>query len=378
MGALPNELSDYIVDFLHDDRQSLKSCSLTCRSWYPAARFHLYDRVYLSSPAAACTLQELLHESPYVGQFTQHLVMAKVAPQATPDPHKDNGQEPALRTWEPLFSALPNVHQLGISWLEIDIAFQSALLHNFVQTTELTLQYCRFPSFGGFASVLHSFPSLQQCTLRGISWETSPELLLSDPVEERAAHICIKNLTLGRDLDLQLLVEWLLQEHICDELESISACLAYESDAIMLGELLRVSAPTLKHVELDWYCSSYRDVRLPFEFTLAGCANLETLSLHCPIALGATVPWVNALLADVNPAKLESVALDIRLLGTLFGLNWARLEGTLLQDTFTSLSKVAVKVTAWHTATEYMDDIPAFVRCHLPQLHSRNILQYIK
>ena len=130
-------------------------------------------------------------------------------------------------------------------------------------------------------------------------------------------------------------------------------------------------------VRRDGWLTVTADVRLPFEFTLAGCANLETLTLHCPIALGSTVPWVNALLADVNPAKLESVALDIRLLGTLFALNWARMEGILLQETFKSLSNVAVKVAAWRTATEYMDDIGAFVRCHLPQLHSRNMLQYI-
>ncbi|KAG7447428.1 uncharacterized protein BT62DRAFT_892499 [Guyanagaster necrorhizus] len=40
----PPELCDRFIDFLHDDRKALKECSLVCRAWIPASRFHLFER----------------------------------------------------------------------------------------------------------------------------------------------------------------------------------------------------------------------------------------------------------------------------------------------------------------------------------------------
>lgn len=43
--SLPLELIDFSIDFLHADMQSLSACSLVCRSWVPATRFHLFGSV---------------------------------------------------------------------------------------------------------------------------------------------------------------------------------------------------------------------------------------------------------------------------------------------------------------------------------------------
>ena len=48
--SLPEELLDYIVDFLNGDRVTLKCCSLACKSWVPRARRHLYDFVLFHAP----------------------------------------------------------------------------------------------------------------------------------------------------------------------------------------------------------------------------------------------------------------------------------------------------------------------------------------
>ncbi|KAL4250302.1 hypothetical protein ABKN59_003150 [Abortiporus biennis] len=40
--SLPQNIIDRIIDFLHDDRYSLKSCSLVSRSWLDTSRYHLY------------------------------------------------------------------------------------------------------------------------------------------------------------------------------------------------------------------------------------------------------------------------------------------------------------------------------------------------
>ena len=39
------EIVDIIIDYLHDDFNTLKCCSLVCHAWLPASRFHLFDVV---------------------------------------------------------------------------------------------------------------------------------------------------------------------------------------------------------------------------------------------------------------------------------------------------------------------------------------------
>ncbi|KAJ7458832.1 hypothetical protein B0H11DRAFT_184750 [Mycena galericulata] len=60
--ALPRELCDFVVDYLHAERASLGACALVCRAWVPASRFHLFERISLSGDEgrAAAHLNELL------------------------------------------------------------------------------------------------------------------------------------------------------------------------------------------------------------------------------------------------------------------------------------------------------------------------------
>ncbi|KAH9949719.1 hypothetical protein B0H21DRAFT_87391 [Amylocystis lapponica] len=39
---VPSELSDRIIDFLWDTPVALRACSLTCRTWLPSSRFHMF------------------------------------------------------------------------------------------------------------------------------------------------------------------------------------------------------------------------------------------------------------------------------------------------------------------------------------------------
>ncbi|KAK0436760.1 hypothetical protein EV421DRAFT_1830786 [Armillaria borealis] len=41
----PPELFDRFIDFLHHDNEALKACSLVCRAWIPASRFHLFEKI---------------------------------------------------------------------------------------------------------------------------------------------------------------------------------------------------------------------------------------------------------------------------------------------------------------------------------------------
>ena len=44
---VPAELTDIVVDLLHDDEESLATCALVCKGWLPAARYHLFRELLL-------------------------------------------------------------------------------------------------------------------------------------------------------------------------------------------------------------------------------------------------------------------------------------------------------------------------------------------
>ncbi|KIP02383.1 hypothetical protein PHLGIDRAFT_79196, partial [Phlebiopsis gigantea 11061_1 CR5-6] len=45
MHPLAQELVDHIIDFLHNDPATLRSCTLVAHTWLPSSRFHLFSRV---------------------------------------------------------------------------------------------------------------------------------------------------------------------------------------------------------------------------------------------------------------------------------------------------------------------------------------------
>ncbi|KAJ7117716.1 CNH domain-containing protein [Mycena epipterygia] len=56
--ALPTEIFERIIDFLHADKNALISCSTVCRSWFPTSRYHLYTLL----PIIPVSLREGCHK----------------------------------------------------------------------------------------------------------------------------------------------------------------------------------------------------------------------------------------------------------------------------------------------------------------------------
>ncbi|KAJ7656261.1 CNH domain-containing protein [Mycena polygramma] len=40
--VFPIEIFEWIIDFLHRDKNTLVACSMVCRNWFPTSRYHLY------------------------------------------------------------------------------------------------------------------------------------------------------------------------------------------------------------------------------------------------------------------------------------------------------------------------------------------------
>ena len=73
---MPPELTDRIVDFLHDDQATLQCCSLTCRSWLATVRYHLYYAISLENIRLSRAFASLLNRAPSLGRYVREMNLA--------------------------------------------------------------------------------------------------------------------------------------------------------------------------------------------------------------------------------------------------------------------------------------------------------------
>ena len=66
---------DVIIDHLHDDIQSLRACSLVCKSWTRSSRFHLFSTLTVSRLSA---VERLLKSAPAIIPFIRHLHLRRL------------------------------------------------------------------------------------------------------------------------------------------------------------------------------------------------------------------------------------------------------------------------------------------------------------
>ncbi|KAJ7302204.1 hypothetical protein DFH08DRAFT_905750 [Mycena albidolilacea] len=180
--SLPQELLDTILDNLHDDYPSLKSCALAARTFVASARIHAFRRVEilppkdpLSSPNPCQRFHELLTSSPHIASLVQELTIVLVNSETNYDLEGDSLDDrrvPWVMADQTLSLVLPQLDLKRISitedlqrrwnpggrysmnWDSMDRRLRSALMNKF------------------------SSPRLEAVHLRGIVVE-SPRQLLS-------------------------------------------------------------------------------------------------------------------------------------------------------------------------------------------------------
>jgi len=338
MPTVPPELSDYIVDYLHDDPRSLAACCLTCRDWLPSARYHLFSSIVLHSAQSCEAFARLLEPSPHLGFYVRELNLTKLGAKTQVGSPKAEKHLPSIMT------RLQLVQTLGVSLLDMG-NFVDSSVEFCTSVTELQIQYCAFASFEDFLQTFSSLPRLENLTLRGVSW-TSRHL---EPRPRPATIPKLRTLVLGRDLDLSTLVEFILLGSHHNDITNLSACCTSDEDASSIGALLEVQGAFLKHLDIEWNpCrTGVNAVFLPNILPVQQCTNLETLSLRCAISDDISIPWVTSLLSDIQSNHITNIAIEIRLLGSLDALDWTSMVQILCESKYRHLQSINFKVAVW-------------------------------
>lgn len=162
--SLPQELVDYVIDFLYDDPVSLSSCSLVSRAWVDESRCHLWHKITftaITSPLIARpSLDEFVsclsgppsvnHGHRHPGHFIQHFSLKK---------------------------------DKVLKFAKVDIALLFSVLASLPTLKSLSLIYIRFILSQPIDTLPQPFVSLERLYMEGVFSED----LVGDEIRPAAA-----------------------------------------------------------------------------------------------------------------------------------------------------------------------------------------------
>lgn len=381
---IPPEIYDYVIDFVHDDEQTLKCCSLVSRAWIPSSQYHIFRHVRLHAPhpgenSGCRRLSVVLDQAPHLASYVTKVSILDNDPRI--------GKWVATDDYFPiLLGKLSNLCNLdilvqpttwneGTRWLDDTIPTISSPIP-LPSLTELTLRKLFFHHPVDLLLVINSCPLLKIFILDAPQFP--PESMTPNAVyrnhkqffESIQDKIQLTTLSLGAE---SLITGCLIHPLSPVDLTSIRHLTLQIPDHFSNYALLLQNMPSLVHLEMqmmpsgtfvvyiDCAIADYDNLTVDFDkhwslsnpIDLSYNPLLETLILEVRIMLDRhdPLPWLHSLFSTVQPDNCLS---EICLVSTidmpppyltipvyersLFG--WRRIDRLLTSETFAPLQRL--------------------------------------
>lgn len=237
MKRFPSELEDTVIDFSYDDLATLASCSLVCRDWVPASRYHMFSAILLTAQNAQAFLELISHST------TIAPLVCDVELRFTPDCSMMHLQIPSI------LMRLPHTTHLTLCPKRNEVVrplCTSSLAHAVLSLPLVHLKFdfrSRFESLQQIIDCVVLCPQLESLEVGG-SWMKTEEFS-APPSMPRKLH----TLTLTCDLDNFL--TWFMA--LDDEMPVIQHLFLYhivQREIDTVARYLRTAGPSLQHLTL--------------------------------------------------------------------------------------------------------------------------------
>ena len=167
MPILANELIDTVIDFLHEDRSSLRACALVSKSCLPSARYHLFSVIAINASNFPSFLR-LIESASHIGPLVRGL---QVFDQCT----AGEGSEFMAQNMSRIAPSLQNVIFLKIKFHGWDFrnleTLEQSLVHAFgTKIRHLQLHSQTFRSFSHATDFICHFSNLRHLETFWIWW----------------------------------------------------------------------------------------------------------------------------------------------------------------------------------------------------------------
>lgn len=233
--VLPLELTDRIIDFLHDDVSVLRNCSLAHRSFLPRCRYHRFRFVSLDWKTYEL-FEQILTGVPELGSYVRELRISVSMFERPP-------------TWvdESFPSIAPKLTNVTTLYLTGNGEYKAAPLQKLKSVREVFLTHCEVYSMNEFITLLGSLPNLDTICCRDVLIGRSQKITASPP----ARGMTLKKLEFSSSrLDPPMLVDWLLSESLHIHVESITIVPLQKQALTPVGKFLEAAGPSVKHLRI--------------------------------------------------------------------------------------------------------------------------------
>jgi hypothetical protein len=188
MPCIPPEITDHIIDHLHDSPDDLRACARVCRAWLPSSRVHLFYSISIDlwdRFSQCCRLYETIQQSPDIAFHTRELRCRLW--------NIENFSDSAHRTQAILLGLLQSFRALRrleipsvFSWVSLSPDIRK-FLHNILALPSLVdfkIFYVRFPRMEHLTNLL--YPHLKRLSIRfGDEYSSDDDDDEVDPEVER-------------------------------------------------------------------------------------------------------------------------------------------------------------------------------------------------
>lgn len=234
---LPPELSDRIIDQLHDNLHALKSCSRVCRNWLPRSRFHYFRAVELTwsnGPRFAA----LLSQNPGIG------ALVRVVSTFITD-EEDENPKSLLRALPEIALKLPNVDKLTLRGYG---EYTASPFRNFTNVRELRVHGCEISSLDDFVALICYLPKLE--TLSCVQALIGLTPIVKRPTSERPRPNIRRLEFHATRIDPTEFTQWLMSENMHKSVEEMSLRPLHVLALRPVGEFISAVGSSLKELDI--------------------------------------------------------------------------------------------------------------------------------
>lgn len=361
MAILPPELFDETLDHLWDDPKTLQACNMTCRSWVPTARLHLFRSIRLSSPSSCSDLSSILGAAPSIAWCVRKLTISAQysgiddGNHAVEDDKWVNGTQNIARC----LGAHGRVSTLALSrlrWSTLDYATKDAFMPLFKNIKTLILFEVRFRVSSDVLEFLNAFPELEELYFHAVSWEhesvgpiSVTNWVTTDTAVRSGDKMHLTYLFLDPRSSPTLVTEWVLSHPSEQKLRTIQLCWREMDNTKALGDLLKASGSSLERLQIEFPSGIPEQAVLANHVSLAHNTSLRSLSFGGLDVSADTsrmffstylFPWIALMLSNLHSPFLREITFELEApdVRGLHALDWARIDNELSRVEFTGLT----------------------------------------
>ncbi|KAI0780387.1 hypothetical protein BD413DRAFT_496703 [Trametes elegans] len=249
---LPPELCDEAIDYLWDDLDALRACSLTCKAWLPSSRFHLFRNVRLRHADDVARFRELLASAPGVGHCVRKLSLSADYDGATPEgaAREDDGWVDGAAELLPRLDRLGTLGLARVRWHALRAETHAALTRASRHVRQLFLFEVSFAASRDVVAFLSGFPALRELYFQAVSWKDDSPAPFEG--EEGGGSMALSYLFLDPKSSPTLVTEWLLKHPEEPQLRTIQLCWRELENTRAVGDLLQASGSSLESLQVEF------------------------------------------------------------------------------------------------------------------------------